>query len=271
MLIRSQKGGPQLSRTSRVLVYCAAICAVWFGSIAPRGATAAPYTFTIDSTQSALTLSGAVSLADLGTFPVSQQAPGSLTTSLSGTVELDTDLATTLTFSSGSSIAPDIGGAWSPTAGGFAGTQPAEYGVRIPVSVIGGVDYAATNTVFDATSAPIGLLAGAFDATQLTLNLLTTTVDFQSFGLLSGTFGTGVVTNQAAIDQLGGGTLTVVGNVATLIVPIQISETLPIANSVAYLTLTGQLVATAVVPEPSSIILAAFGGLAFIAWRRRGV
>lgn len=228
-------------------------------------AGAATYTFTIDPLQSSLTISGTADFGVYGTYPIAPQGPGSTTAPISGSVVAITDLATTISFPGGSSLVPGITGNWAPGVGGAAGTQPAEFGVLVSGGFLGGIDYAGTNVNLDLTSGPIALLGPAFDATNLTGTLLSGTVDIRGYGpLLNGAFDSQSFSNLSDQNQSGLGSLTVLGNLATLTIPVYVQEDLPFTFSTAHATLTGQIVATAVVPEPSTMAMAALGAIGMV-------
>src|ERR1700748_2666472 len=78
--------------------------------------------FTIDPTQSSLTLSGSAV-----TFTFTQQAAGSLTTVYNGTIQV-TQTPGTIQFTGQSLITAQTNGSWKPLAGGGNGSAPADYG-----------------------------------------------------------------------------------------------------------------------------------------------
>ena len=217
-----------------------AVC-TWIGAL--QLAQAALDVFTIDSTQSTMTDSGYAAFGGPPNYPFSEQAAGSLTTTLSGSLNVDTDMATTITLSGGSSITPDVNGNWIPAAGGAAGTQPAQFGAFIDVGGGTGVDWASHGNLFDLTSGTLPLSSGAFDSTQLSVTLVNSVLDYRwnnGFGN-----GSNTTTNYAAGNQLNEATLSVSGNVATLTIPIQMTVDQSISTAQAHSVLAGQMVATA--------------------------
>ncbi len=84
-------------------------------------------TFTVDDTQSFLTLSGGV-----GSIQLMSQAPGSLVTAYTGSLQADVDFTNGLIkFVKGDGIMAEDSGDWQPRADGSLGAEPADYGGRI--------------------------------------------------------------------------------------------------------------------------------------------
>jgi hypothetical protein len=220
---------------SRPYLLAVLVSTCWLASL--RIASATLDVFAIDPTQSTMTASASSSFG-----AVVEQAPGSLTTTLSGSVNVDTDLFTTLSFPGGSSITPDINGDWMPAAGGLSGTQPAQFGAIIDPGNIN-IYWASHDNLFDVTTSSHGSLpisGGTFDSSLSTFTLVNSIADYSSsFG-----HGTLTTTNYQAPNQLGGGTLSVSGNVATLTIPIQITVDQTVPNGQEHTVLAGQVVAT---------------------------
>ena len=95
---------------------------------------------------------------------------------------------------------------------------------------------------FDVTSNPIAFTSGSFDSTQATLTLLSATIDYQAFGVISG-FGTDIITNQSAANTMGGGNVFVEGNLVQLTIPIHASQDYAVSSSVAHTVISGQIIA----------------------------
>ena len=88
------------------LSFCATLCL-------PGRVWAAPEVFTIDSSQSQITLSGKVA-----GFPFSAQGAGSLTTTYSGEINADIS-GSTIQFTGSSTIIAATNGVWQPGVGGI--------------------------------------------------------------------------------------------------------------------------------------------------------
>lgn len=155
--------------------------------------------FTLDSTQSHLAISGSV----IGN-PLREQGPGSLTTTFSGQIKADlTD--SSIQFDLASTLVAAVNGSWTPTAGGAAGTAPADYGA-VANSIVGPVSAALRNIAFNLKSDPIPVNNGSFPATNLVFSFPTNSsavFDYRS-ALQSGT------------QALGGNSTNQTASVATL-------------------------------------------------------
>lgn len=212
-------------------------------------ALAEPKTFTVDQTQSSLFISGTVS-----GFAFEPQGSGSLTTSYTGTIEVDlTD--SELTFTGGSLIAGVNNGTWQPGIGGGAGGAPANYGGSAFLIVASGVA-AVRNVLLDVTSAPITLANGAFAATNLVFSFApsaTTAIDYSFTGLISGN-GTRTLSGEFTNANPANATLQMQGAELILTLPVDISgvATAQSPNDVQY-RLRGQIVARAAAPVTLAI------------------
>src|SRR5262245_52072667 len=89
----------------------------------------------------------------LGT-PVTQQGAGSLTTSYTGTIGVNTlDLSgLQISFSSSTSFVAGNSGSWQPLSGGGAGSAPANYGGLIDLGGLGGVRFSIRNLTASITT-----------------------------------------------------------------------------------------------------------------------
>lgn len=234
----------------------------------------APTTFTIDSNLSFLTLSFETSPGSPFTAP---QFPGSDTTSLSGTQTVDVTGTTIRFLPTGdvnfalqpAPVAPAIGGA-------FPGSAPGQYGLLALIpGVAGGPGpggtglVAARGLVADGRSGVIPLIGNSFDASQIVSTFVAGTADVNVLVLGTPVVGTASLAGAFANNQLTAGTLTSVGGIKTLTIPILVEAPVVVEGVTILEALAGQIVATAVVPEPSTLILAAVGGLALLAFGRR--
>ncbi|MFO1499998.1 MAG: hypothetical protein U1G07_16670 [Verrucomicrobiota bacterium] len=128
-----------------------------------RSVEAATVQFVIDESRSSLTLAG-----DILGAPFEQQAEGSLVTSLSGKLMChESDLG--IQFMGGSSITASSNGSWWPGPKGAALFAPADCAARVN-TIVGPLDCAIRQLVFDVTSTiqPFGI--GEFDGSGLTFH-----------------------------------------------------------------------------------------------------
>ncbi|HWA98199.1 MAG TPA: hypothetical protein VG713_06885 [Pirellulales bacterium] len=229
-----------------------ALLAYWGLAGAATSSKAAPVVFSLDSAQSTITLSVQ---AEGGTVVSTAQTPGSDTTSLSGTFDIDLEPGSIQFLSTNDTHFALQSVPQAPLANASPGTAPAQYGLSIALSGIATGVVAARDYVADATSGVLPLANGAFDATGVSLGVSAGTTSYNLVVLgspLVGTFGDLI----PVPNQLPGGTLTRSGDVYTLTAPILAMGSID-ANGIALFDVfTGQVVATAVVPEPSSLLLA---------------
>lgn len=123
-------------------------------------AGAAPVQFTIDPAQTQITLSGSVAGSTL-----KEQGPGSLTTTISGTMLADVT-GTSIQFTGGSSLIAKTNGVWQPGPGGASGSAPADYGAQAS-TFLGTIKGALRDLVLDMTSGSLPINNGQFDASGL--------------------------------------------------------------------------------------------------------
>jgi hypothetical protein len=212
----------------------AAACLLVIGCLSLRATT---LDFTLDDTQSTVTLSGNV----LG-INLQEQGPGSLTASYFGTIKADLTGAQ-IQFPGGSTLAARTNGVWSPGPGGSS-SGPADYGAQ--ASILGGVVKGALrNIVLDLTSGALPMNNGVFDGSALRFGFLTN--GSSSFDYLAGPLGSasialsGISTNKI----VNGASLTTVGDTQTLTIQVdtEFKFTALVAND-STVHLTGKLVAT---------------------------
>jgi hypothetical protein len=209
--------------------------------------SAAPLVFTIDNSQTEVTIAGKVAGS---TF--SAQGPGSLTTSYSGTVNADVT-GSTIQFTGESSINALTNGVWQPAAGGGSGSAPADYGAAATIDGFFTVDAALRNMVFDLTSPALTMNSGSFDGSSLIFSFITNTATFDyNSSVKSGSFNL----NGYSTNTLVSGA-TVSTNAGVRMLTIQINTQFPftvISANDSYIDLTGQLVATNAVATAPPVI-----------------
>ncbi|MFZ9854065.1 MAG: hypothetical protein ACO3I0_03020 [Limisphaerales bacterium] len=203
--------------------------------------------FTIDPTRSSLTISGNVLGSEL-----TAQGPGSLTTSLLGTVRLAAD-GGAIQFPGDSRIVATTNGSWQPLADGSKGSAPASFGGRIDIGLAAG-DAGLRDVQLDLSSASLPLEAGRFDASRLV---------FAFDPGAKGSFAydvTGLVTRHGVLPLAGSATnapttsatLAVSGTGQVLTIPINATfRSMLLTPDDTLLTLQGQLVAVLDTVPPS--------------------
>jgi hypothetical protein len=226
---------------------------VSFGAICFVGqAIAAPMVFTVDDTQSQVTLSGKIA-----GYALTTQGAGSLTTTYSGNINADVT-GSTIQFTGSSDIIAKTNGVWQPAVGGASGSALADYGGKASLSFLGTGYGAARNIVLDLNSPLLTLTGTNFDSTALVFSFAAgSDSSFDYFSSLK--HGTLSLTGNSTNSIADGATLSTNGNVLKLIIQInaQFAFTLLAAGDTP-LVLTGQIVATNALASPlviSSIAL----------------
>jgi hypothetical protein len=204
-------------------------------------------TYTVDPTASTLQFSGTIA-----GLPAGPQTAGSDTTRYSGSLMADVT-STTIQFLDGGAIdAQQQALSQQPSANGTSFTAAAaDYGFTFNQPPFDTGRAAIRNLILDMTS---GVLARSGTSIPSGQNVVVDSgvIDYRVEGLNNAN-GREPQTGEFAINEAGPGTLTVVGNIETLTIPISARyffTTIDISD--ARLTATGQIVATRVIPEPTS-------------------
>jgi hypothetical protein len=238
----------KISKALAVLAFLAS----WDGS---QRAWSISRDYTLDTTQSNITVSGTVD-SQLGAGrPIQTQGPGSLTTSYTGTIK--TDRATnSIQFLSGSAVDANVNGNWQPLADGGDGSAPADYGGKItgqvviifPINVT--VNFAGRDFIFGMTSGALNVISNQIDLSSTDVTFSSGSIAYRSsLGTPSG--------SETVVDQ--GGTLSGTGTLSTLSQGGLVYETLTVptntsfdimadATTTIHLTLTGQLFGKFLIP-----------------------
>ena len=209
--------------------------------------------YTIDSEQSVLNLSGTYS-----GFQLAPQTAGSLSDRFGGIIAGDLS-GGVLSFSGGSSITAQDNGVFQPGASGASGTADGNYGVVIPsIGEFG----AYRNLIF-------GIVSGTVRdgvAPSLTLSYASGVLDYAGPPTGPGQLNFAGVTGPDSSSALA--RLTFSDNTETLRLPFTLA--LSDASGLRQ-TFDGTIVGTrtVAVPEPSSLWLGIAGGAMLLTWRVR--
>jgi len=230
----------------------AGVCSFGATLFLPGRVQAAPEVFTIDSSQSQISLSGTVA-----GFPMSPQGAGALATTYSGSINADIS-GSTIQFTGSSAIIAKINGVWQPAVGGTPGSAAADYGAQISIYGIYTGYGAARNVILDLNSPSLTLSGTNFDSSALVF----------SFALTSGAefdyttpFGSGYVplAGNSTNSIANGAYLSSNGATQKLVIQFNTPFTFSlVTQNDTTLTLTGQIVATNSFVAPfmiSSIVL----------------
>jgi len=263
-------------------------------------ASAAPVTYTIDPTESSLTvgiyLGGPPSTG--GVLVTGPQVGTSDTASLSGTMNIDTT-GGSISFSGGT-ITPLINpfpGGFLPALNGGSNTGPGlpvvgvyQFALDLPPAEMLGTGYAS---IYNATSSvtslmPTALTAGLFDSTQQSVSILSANLAYWLNTTIAGlVYGSETaappalsarngVDTHGSTGYIGSGSVTTIGPVTKVTLPL-FADAYVAAGSVGLdIIFTGQVVADVgapSIPEPASITLLGIalvsGGAVWAARRRR--
>ncbi len=208
--------------------------------------------FTLTTATSTLTFGGTV-----GGAPIQAQGTGSLTTTYSGTGQVDVDFVgnTILALAAGSVASANISGNWQPLVGGASGSAPADYGAKVSIPIL--PPFVFANALIAARN-----LSSSLDSTTVPLAGTGSTRTFpssQNFVVLSGdadynagSLGTGtqpLAGNSAVNQATTPGSITDNGDgTYKLFTPIDVTINDTVSGQPAVYTIKGTLNATAVLP-----------------------
>jgi len=286
-------------KTVTTLVF-AGLCMAMIGS----RASAAPMTYVIDPTLSSLTVAiflGGPPLAG-GTDVTLPQIGTSDTSSLSGTLNIDTSTGGSISFTGGtvtpaiqpSPLLPALDGG-TPASPGLPVAGVYQFGLQLNQGIGLGTGYASVfnvaSNVTDFNGATPVVAGGLFDATQQNVNILSGNLSY--WLNLGAPFNEVVYGSTAAapptlsarngIDShsstgyIGSGSISSVGPISTVTLPVFADAFVAIGSGVGVdIIFSGQIVAVAgavSIPEPGSITLMGIalvgGGVTWAARRRR--
>jgi hypothetical protein len=212
-------------------------------------------TFTVDPARSSLTFSGS-----LAGIEAEAQIAGSDTARYTGSLMVDVT-GTTIRFLEGSLIDAQAQHLVRPGSGGSNSAALADYGfiAEQPFGIDTG-EAAFRDFIF------------RFASTDARTDLFVQNgfLDYRFQGV-NNENGRESQAGEGATNNPGAGTLSTVGNIETLTIPIDANFTFFIFAYDTPMRLTGEIVATRIIPEPATTgLLAAAAGLALMRRRRQG-
>jgi hypothetical protein len=244
---------------------------------------AAVTNWTVQSSSSSLTVSGALSSG--GTFLASllHQGPGSLVTQYSGNIVTD------LSGSDIQFLSADIealnSGNWDPLPGGGTGLAPGNYGFDITggIGFLGGINAVLRNLAIDISSGALASSGSPSEATfggSLDMALLSASMDYRGIGVHALAIGASTISTFTGENGIlsSSGIISYGPISATLTIPVQFrftallggADTTTTSDDIGeYFVLSGTIQATAV-PEASSLALLGLAGsiVGFLGYRR---
>jgi hypothetical protein len=231
----------------------------------PERAVSSGVVFTVNSTNSVISLAGSIDYYGF-VLPFDTQGEGSLTASYAGTLVVDLQ-ATAIQFPGGSDVYALTNGTWQPATGGTAGSAPADYGGEISESLgfLGSTTgYAAgRNLKFDVTSPWLTLSNSQIDASTVEATFLTNTVPVPSVdfyvtgtGLFNSTNGTTSLVGSSTNGQAFAIFTNTMGLI-TIIIPLDFTNTVESFGDDLTMILTGKITASA--PESAWPLLVGVG------------
>jgi hypothetical protein len=229
------------------------VCSFGATLFLPGRVQAAPEVFTIDSSQSQITLSGAVA-----GYPMSVQGAGSLTTTYSGSINANIS-GSTIQFTGSSAIIAKINGVWQPGVGGTPGSAAAaDYGAQVSVGGFFTGYGAARNIVLDMTSPLLTVTGTNFDSSALVFSFATGSSSSFDYDAVF-TSGSLALAGNSTNTIANAASLTTAGAAQKLVIHLNPLFTFTLlSDGDTPLTLTGQIVATNSFVAPfmiSSIVL----------------
>lgn len=254
---------------------------------------AAPLTLTVDPSRSSVTFADFYAVVNgnvvrLSNVPIltslEEQEPGSSETTLSGTLEVDLDLGSeTLELLGGSVLDAAVTGTNLITdTNGNQGE--ADLALQLDSPLLTRTYYSFTDLVLDVEQSTMALTdGGGFYQIAGGQSILMSDGDFNLFFgsdvFPSGTFSQIDIASLQANNLLTGGTLSVTGNLVELALPFEVEVALPgdplnvgsIGGTEGGYVLEGEIIATAIIPEPNTLVLLCTGALALPFLRRRSL
>jgi hypothetical protein len=236
-----------------VIVWACAVLTSLAIPPAQNSALASSRNFAVVTAQSSIAISGTVTNTTFGTAPITQQGPGGLTTTYSGTIKTDREAAA-IEFVDGSVVTANNSGSWQPLPDASDGSSPANYGAR--AGFLGGfaiVNFAGRNLVAGLVGSPTAVDgSGQFDLAST--SIVFASGDLAYRGPFGNPVGTATLATQAgALSGSGTFVSTMQNGTTTETITLPVNATFQFAADASTsinLTLTGQVVAKATFTPP---------------------
>ena len=196
--------------------------------------------FTVDSTQSFVSISGTVAGQALH-----EQGSGSLTTHYQGTLVADIG-ADTIQFPGQSQVVAMNSGSWQPLSDSSDGSEPANYGGTASFFLSTGVA-AVRDAQLDVSSGAVAVLNGQFSTQGLTFTIPADAFSSLAYRVEGAYNDAGAVSlaGRSASGQIATASVNTSGGVQILTIPIQYTIYFTLLNqNDRAVTLSGRLVAT---------------------------
>ena len=214
-----------------------------------------PVVFTVDPSQSHVTVSGTVAAYGLFSAPLTQQTPGSLTAAFGGAIDADLT-GTNIQFTGTSLVEAQTNSTpQQPAPGGTSGSAPADYGGSATQRTFLGdtiVTVAIRNVGLDLISPVLPLSNGSFATSSLEFLFSTNAGNSIDYTVSSPSQnGTTTLAGNSMLDTGSAATLSITGATEILTIPISAAFTETSGStSGTSLALAGQIVATLQIPPP---------------------
>ncbi|MCC7086121.1 MAG: PEP-CTERM sorting domain-containing protein [Pirellulales bacterium] len=194
---------------------------------------------------------------DVANLPIAGQGAGGtgLSTTYTGTISANrttTGITFLNTVLDPTTVDADVSGTWKPGVGGGAGSAPGDYGGKIN---LGTTNFAIRDLVGTFLSSEIPVSSGGFDLSSILFSFIGNSAFDYSYDIFlvgSGSGRQSLVGSDFTSGLTGSGTISAANFVEKLTIPVNVTIPFEDLNGIAaldgQLTLTGQVVATAILP-----------------------
>jgi len=205
-------------------------------------ASASTLMFTIDPAQSSVTGSGT-----FGGAAITEQGPGSLTTSFSGTMDvtLDDDLNPTTLSIDAMSLDALVNGMWGPLPGGGTGVADADMAAQAASALFTGNVALRELIVSGVMSPAVPVVSGAFDSMSLGFTVTSGNLDYNGTAFGFPVMGSTSIAPHNTNNIADPSSITYSNSTAILTIPINFTVLKNVSGLELIFNCTGALVATA--------------------------